>query len=243
MALPKLGRSTVLELRNGTRYFVRAGTLDLGVINEAAFLDPYLGPGFLTLRPDSIVVDIGANIGDFAIQAAKRCPDGRVFAIEPLSFAGKMIETQTRLNGIHNVTWIPAAVSGSEGETTSDAVGGPYKGSGAAEQIRVTTLPQVVRELDLPRIDLLKLDCEGAEWDILPAAEEILPLIQQICMEFHCERGWTPARLSAWLRARGFDVTHTGGSWNGLLWARRAGSASNGGLALRPVDRPRPVLY
>lgn len=227
MALPKLGRNTVLELRDGTRYFVRAGTPDLGVINEAAFLDPYLGPGFLTLRRDSVVVDVGANIGDFAIRAATRCPDGRVFAIEPLSATGSMIDKQAALNGIRNITWIPAALSGSAGETSSDTIGGLYKDTGPTEQIRVMTLAQLVHELGLSGIDVLKLDCEGAEWDILPAAEEVLPLVQQICMEFHCERGWTAARLSTWLRARGFDVTHTGGSWNGLLWARRTRNAGN----------------
>jgi hypothetical protein len=67
----------------------------------------------------------------------------------------------------------------------------------------------------------LKLDCEGAEWDILPAAERVLPRIRQISMEFHCERGWTALKLADWLRARGFMVSHTAGPWNGLLWATR----------------------
>src|ERR687897_2135890 len=53
MPLPKLGIDTVLRLRNGTRYHVRGGTLDLSVVNEQAFSNPYLGSGFITLNADS----------------------------------------------------------------------------------------------------------------------------------------------------------------------------------------------
>ena len=63
MALPKLGISTVLCLRDGSRYFVRARTLDLSVVNEAAFLNPYLGSGYVHIAPDATVIDVGANIG------------------------------------------------------------------------------------------------------------------------------------------------------------------------------------
>jgi hypothetical protein len=91
----------------------------------------------------------------------------------------------------------------------------------ALEDVRQTTLPRLMDDYQLPHIDLLKLDCEGAEWDILPAAETAFPRIRQICMEYHCERGWTPDRLAAWLRDRGYQVWHTSGLWNGLLWATR----------------------
>ena len=80
-------------------------------------------------------------------------------------------------------------------------------------------------EHHLDTVDLLKLDCEGAEWDILPAGAGVLPRVQQIAMEFHGERGWTAERLAEWLRERGYVVTHTGGEWNGVLWATRNGGA------------------
>jgi hypothetical protein len=83
------------------------------------------------------------------------------------------------------------------------------------------SLGRLVADLAIARIDLLKLDCEGAEWDILPAAEPVLAQVQQICMEYHVERGWTPQRLAEWLKSLGFEVNHTPGHWNGLLWARR----------------------
>jgi FkbM family methyltransferase len=223
MVLPKLGYDTTLVLRGGTRYFVRAGTTDLSVVNELAFVDPYLGPGYVTIPTDATVVDIGANIGDFSVQAAVRCPQGRVVAIEPVADIGRMIDVQARLNGLTNVTWLPVAVGGREGEMSSGELSALYRGSGDPWTVKVTTLPAVLAAQGISRVHLLKMDCEGAEWDILPAAEPVLPNIDQICLEFHCERGWTPEKLAAWLRERGYTVAHTAGPWNGLLWAWRPG--------------------
>jgi FkbM family methyltransferase len=222
MAFPKLGISTVLRLRDGSCYFVRAHTLDLSVVNEAAFLNPYLKSGYVRIAPDATVIDVGANIGDFTIQAARLCPNGRVIAIEPLKEAGALIERQAALNGLTNITWICAALSGADGATSANREGSIYAtAASSAQQVPMMSLGRLVADLGLVRIDLLKLDCEGAEWDILPAAEPLLGRVRQICMEYHAERGWTPQRLARWLEGLGFEVQHTRGTWNGLLWARR----------------------
>lgn len=224
LPMPKLGVGVVLELRNGLRYQIRPRTGDLAVINEAFILNPYLAPGYLDLPADAVVVDVGANIGDFTLQVARRCPAGRVFAVEPVGEHVRMIAAQLRLNGIGNVICVQRALGASDRETVIRlyGIGSNAAGSeGKTEKVRLCTLPQLMREQGIEQIDLLKLDCEGAEWDILPGAEEVFPRIRQICMEFHCERGWTPERLAGWLRERGYHVRHTAGPWNGLLWAVR----------------------
>ena len=119
--LPKLGISITLELRNGLRYSVRSGTTDLAVVNEAAFSNPYLGPGYLHLAQDAVVVDVGANIGDFTIQAASLCPRGRVYAVEPLSENVEMIAINKKLNGLSNVEILNLALGAEEGEVEIDA--------------------------------------------------------------------------------------------------------------------------
>lgn len=224
VATSTFGTAVVLELRNGLRFRIRPRSGDLGVVNEAFILNPYLGRGHLTIPPNGVVVDVGANIGDFTLQAARQCPDGRVIAVEPVGEHVRILQDHARMNQIPQVTCIHGALGGGSG-TTQIAVDGPQSGRRAtatqSEVVRVMTLPALMDEHRLARIDLLKLDCEGAEWDILPAAERVLPRIRQICMEYHCERGWTPDRLAGWLRERGYRVWHTSGSWNGLLWAVR----------------------
>jgi FkbM family methyltransferase len=223
--LPKLGVTTILELRNGLRFSVRGGTSDLGVLNEAAILNPYLGAGHIELRRDAVVMDIGANLGDFAIQAAALCPLGRVYAIEPVSEYISLLETNKALNRLSNLEIIQTALGDHVGEVMLSAAGSEsgayFNGATKTETARLTTLPQLMRDCGLAHLDLLKMDCEGSEWDILPAARDVLPQIRQICMEFHPARGWTAEKLAEWLRSSGYEVWYTKAPWNGILWARR----------------------
>ena len=224
--LPKLGINITLELRNGLRYYVRSGTTDLAVVNEAAFSNPYLGSGYLHLADDAVVVDVGANIGDFTIQAAALCPRGRVYAVEPLAGNVEMIGVNRSLNGLSNVEIAHLALGANEGEVEIDVVGSHssvhfHADGKKTERVRVTTLARFMEEQGIQCIDLLKLDCEGTEWDILPSSIDILPKIGQICMEFHPDRGWTVEKLAGLLRDGGFEVIHTPARWNGFLWATR----------------------
>ncbi len=248
--LPKLGISITLELRNGLRYYVRCGTTDLAVVNEAALSNPYLGPGYLHVPEDAVVVDVGANIGDFAIQAAALCPRGRVYAVEPLGGNVEMIGINRSLNGLSNVEILHLALGADEGEVEIDLAGSRsstlFHAEGAqTEKVRVTTLALFMGEQGIQRIDLLKLDCEGAEWDILPSSIEILPKIGQICMEFHLGCGWTVERLAGLLRDGGFEVIHSPAIWNGLLWATRpvSGNPTSQATGTTRVDgRDQPIL-
>lgn len=227
--LPKLGIDTVLELRNGLRFFVRGATTDLAAINESVMLNPYLSSGHIELNEDAVVVDVGANIGDFTMQVARKCPNGRVFAIEPLSECISVLNRNKILNRFANVYIVNGALGDHEGEIELSAAGivsTVYPRIGQAiptEVVRLTTLQWLIEEWQLERIDVLKLDCEGAEWDILPSARKFLPRIRQICMEFHPGRGWTGAKLADFLRENGYVVWYQADApWTGLLWARRS---------------------
>ncbi|MFZ2061865.1 MAG: FkbM family methyltransferase [Candidatus Binatus sp.] len=224
--LPKLGVDAILELRNGLRFSVRGGTDDLAALNEGVISNPYLGSGHIELRQDSVVMDLGANMGDFTIIAAARCPRGRVYAVEPLSEYIPVLQTNVALNHLSNVEIIQVAIGDHEGEVAISVAGvqsSIYFDSGTKrETVRITTIPQLMRDHRIDRIDLLKMDCEGAEWEILPAAREVLTHVKQICMEFHPARGWTAEKLAAFLRESGYEVWYTESGWNGSLWARRA---------------------
>jgi FkbM family methyltransferase len=227
--LPKLGMDTVLELRNGLRFFVRGGTTDLAAINESFMFNSYLAAGHIELNEDAIVIDVGANIGDFTMQVAKMCPKGRVYAVEPLADCVAVLRRNLALNYLVNVEILNSALGGHDGETRLFGAGVSssehfhIRGTSDSETVRITTLARLINDWQLERIDLLKLDCEGAEWDILPTATEVLPRIRQISMEFHPDRGWTGARLAQFLRESGYAVWYqTNAPWNGLLWARRA---------------------
>ena len=227
VAQAKWGHKTVvIELRNGLKYRIRPGTTDLGVINEAVVLNPYLGPGYLSLPRNAIVVDIGANIGDFALQCARLCPEGTVYAVEPILEHCEIIREQITLNGVGNVHVLRFAMGESDGEEVQISVAGGksslYENVGPPETVTMTTLGALLSSNGIREIDLLKMDCEGAEWQIFPQAEPLLPRIRQICMEYHNgER--TGSWFESWLAERGYNVRRSPGEqWNGALWAWRS---------------------
>ena len=84
--------------------------------------------------------------------------------------------------------------------------------------VRVHSLDSVLRDLEEPSVGLLKIDCQGAEYEILEhASAETLARIDRIILEFTDGARTLPATL----RARGFDVTWDAGIRGYLRAVRR----------------------
>src|SRR5713226_4919050 len=138
--LPKLGFNVVLQLRNGLRFSVRGGTNDLAVLNEAAILNPYLGSGHIELRQDAVVMDIGANIGDFTVMAASLCPLGRA-----CTRSNPLVGTFRRLRSTRPSTCYPTSKSSRSHSAIMKAKSGYL--SREANRARIS----VVRPIRKPR--------------------------------------------------------------------------------------------
>lgn len=176
-------------------------------------------------NPSDIVVDVGANIGGFTLLAARRVgPTGRVVAVEPEPENFLLLRRNVRQNGFANVRLIQAAVDAQAGRRTLYRSGDPAMhtllpryadGVGVA----VTTLDLVEREEDLPRVDVLKIDVEGAELRVLQGAAEILKKTRQVILEAE------PPNLEAiveLLKASGFPSPEVHASqWGTLIYAAR----------------------
>jgi len=122
---------------------------------------------FDDIRPDDIVVDIGANVGAFAIRAAR--VSHRVVAVEPVTC--DLLAENIRLNGADVQVIRGALGDGNPAEVTWDG-----------EKATVPTFPlrEIIRMAG--GCDFLKCDCEGAEWQIDPAD---LAGVRRIEMELH----------------------------------------------------------
>src|SRR5262249_12364051 len=131
-----------------------------------------------TLEEGQVFLDIGANIGFYSLFAARRVgPSGRVFSFEPDPMTFESLDRSVRRNGFGWLTRLNLALSDREGEvpffTVSDGSAhslvpeapsraGRYSGQ---VPVRVTRLDDLAREggLDVPGVDLLKIDVEGEE--------------------------------------------------------------------------------
>jgi len=149
------------------------------------------------LREGDVVLDIGANIGLIALVAAQCVgAQGRVIAVEPLARNCALLARAAQANGFDQLELIAAAASDRAGElelrthpTTSNsatpAASGPRLSADGGETLRV---PAVVLDdaLDLPRLDLVKIDVAGMEPRALRGLERHIerhrPLIVS---EFH----------------------------------------------------------
>jgi len=135
------------------------------------------------------VVDIGAGIGDspifFALWGASK-----VLGIEPLPTPYNVALENIKLNELNNRVRILNAIINYESRVVKikdhDVVGSagvyvrPQKSDIAVKSV---TISDLVRELDNPF--MIKMDCEGCEYDILRHEKELLKYFEKIIMEYH----------------------------------------------------------
>ncbi len=181
----------------------------------------YLQHG-IHVKSGDTVLDVGANIGAFTVVAARQVgPAGRVIAMEPCSETCRRLEHNVKLNGLHNVTVLQCAVGGSCGEmrlsvAEKSAYASLYTGcdgrqaTAMSEAVRVRTLDDVMESLKVDHVSLLKLDCEGAEYDILAALHPAAASrIDQVSMEVHAIPGHQREEILAALQRLGFSPKST----------------------------------
>jgi FkbM family methyltransferase len=221
------GRYDLFRVRDGTLLFFRPATLDRFAITETWVYGIYNPTGYEINYGDT-VVDIGAHIGSFAVYAGRMAK--RVVAYEPVPENYKVMEMNLELNGMSNVTSIHGCVGGkrtskriyiSEGNTCGHS---EFHLCGGTRYIDVksTSLDNVFIDNNLGRIDFLKIDCEGGEYEILNnTSMHALNRIDKIAMEYHEFDGHRAEELIKILKTAGFDVTIKPGNSIGMIYARR----------------------
>jgi len=148
-----------------------------------------------TLRPGSTFVDVGANVGfHIFLAAAIVGPSGAVIAVEPIAENCRLLRLSQIDNQAEHVQILPVALDRTPGMRHIGAHIGTNAGllpearddlmSGRGSMVYATTLDDIAP----PRVDLLKVDVEGAEFRVLEGGRKTLerdrPLI---VFEFSCE--------------------------------------------------------
>jgi FkbM family methyltransferase len=141
--------------------------------------------------PVQTIVDAGANVGGTALWFTARYPHARIVAIEPHP------DTFTRLrentHGLINVEVVAAALHAENGDVmlfcgdqswAASLV--PAKGLRTCQNVRSVTLDRLVRDHNLERVDILKLNIEGSETAVLRSTG-VLDRVRTIVFEYHAE--------------------------------------------------------
>jgi FkbM family methyltransferase len=180
-----------------------AGPQALSGIREMYVRDTYLRGGRLGIDDGDIVVDLGANIGNFTNLALAHGPGVRVFAVEPSHAFLRSMQTSLALNdGFLERVKVVQAFLGNASSTQLDLSNDPsYAG------ISWMTEDQLLEETNLRRVDFLKCDIEGGEFGLLHRESALLRMTKKLAIEVHAFAGDVQAFIHM-LKEVGFTVRH-----------------------------------
>jgi FkbM family methyltransferase len=202
-------RPLSLPAENG----VRVAFVDL-------LLDDCYGLRRLKSAPRTIV-DVGAHVGLFGVAARALFPHAQIHAYEPNPHLEDHLKVQSQTASF---TYSMCAVGLTEGHVSLDYQADSVQTRARADQCG--TIAQVAFSEIVSRsggtIDFLKLDCEGAEWEIFRdrAAWEH---VNNLGMEYHLWPNHSHDEVAQTVRSLGLSITRQKRSAEsfGLLWAGR----------------------
>ncbi len=136
------------------------------------------------LRHDSVLLDVGANVGAIAITAAHQwCPGGRVVGIEASPAVFRYLEGNLNANPVRGMTVLHRAVSNRTGEMLSfyDAPDEKFgmgslanRFGGEETKVRTITLDDAMESLGIKHVDVIKVDVEGFELQVFEGGMRLL---------------------------------------------------------------------
>lgn len=147
----------------------------------------------LDLQPGDVVIDIGAHVGVVSTYLAKRYAGIRIIAVEPVPANVERLRRNLVANGVADQVEVIARAVTSDGrmvairgDLSSNSGGSGLHGRGTVLcTVGSMTLAELVRMAGGARVALLKIDCEGAEYEILQAHDAPLDHIDRLVGEFH----------------------------------------------------------
>ena len=174
-------------------FYLRYKTSDFSTFDQIFIDQEY---SFLANRQPNVIVDAGANIGLASIYFANRFPDAKVIAIEPEIGNFELLKINT--SPYTNVTPVNAALWNNneeisildpglgnwgfmtQGQDTADSV--TYD---LCHKIPGMTVGKIIEAFDLSRIDILKMDIEGAELEVFRESGPWIDKIESAIVELH----------------------------------------------------------
>ena len=136
------------------------------------------------IEPGMVVIDVGAHVGYFTLLAARRVgSQGKVYSFEPDPANYRLLQQNIESNGYRNVVVNQSAVSktgGSAQLVLSSRDNGTHSlyGNGMPDAVKVSvgmvSLDEFLTDEGWPKVDLVKMDVEGAEMDALEGMGRLL---------------------------------------------------------------------
>lgn len=171
---------------------------------------------YLENKKDSVVIDLGGNIGLFSLYASKYAK--QVYTLEPAKEHFECIQKMLEFNQITNVKAINKAIFTvntklplfhNRNKTMYSLHMGVNDNSEQPEEVEAISMEQLFKDEKIEHVDLVKLDIEGSEIEVLSSLtfRSVAPKIDVVVMELHDWAGRHPNQAKDALKSNGFEVT------------------------------------
>src|SRR3989344_8770094 len=191
----------------GDSFWVRKNSSDIFVLKEVYAKKVY------GERPYGVVLDVGANIGAFSVYAGATA--NKVYAFEPESSNYGQLVKNIQLNKkIEKIIPLKVAVGREskkvyiyKGRFNKGASSAMYKITDEREVAEMRGLSNLMDELGIHKVDLLKIDIEGGEYDLLYGLpKKKFEKIDKIILEYHYVDGESCVDLKNYLVSLGYKT-------------------------------------
>lgn len=237
LCLKNIGQDTVVyPVNDSIKMKLRVGSFDKWAMYQVWKFGDYKNKSF-DIQPTDTIIDIGGHIGSFSIWAATQAHQGRVFTFEPNIENFLLLKENKEINQISNLEIFNMAVSEKIGEATLFNSAHQNMGHSLYEynlpnqaKVKTTILDEILQSNNIHKVDLLKIDAEGAEYPILlSASPQTLQKVNKIILEYHdyLSHGYTYQDIKNYLETNGFRVELKASLYRrkalklGILTARR----------------------
>ena len=180
----------IFETKTGLNIKIRVNSTDLMALTHVWMIQEYSNSGF-DINDSDIVIDIGAHIGLFALFASQFCKQGRIFCFEPIKENYELLVENINSNKIKNIIPFNFAVS-KESDSVKIFLNDDYSGHSMFLEtnnfviVKSKSLLDIFSENNIQECNFLKLDCEGAEYDIINSLpSDFLNKIKKSVIEYH----------------------------------------------------------
>jgi FkbM family methyltransferase len=169
------------------------------------------------IREGDVVVDGGAYLGHFTVYAAKRVGNtGRVVAFEPDPYVYQMLVRNVALNGLTNVITLNKGLWSHDTDLSFDSRGNASqivieddRAKTLVRKIPVAGLDAEMQRLNVPAVNLIKMDIEGAELEAVEGARRLMeqPSCHFAIASYHLVNGaQTSVALERFFQASGYQA-------------------------------------
>ncbi|MBZ5524455.1 MAG: FkbM family methyltransferase [Acidobacteriia bacterium] len=197
-----MGLGPFLVWHSGSAALVSGGEDVFSGIREIWARDVYLEAGVLSIPESGTVVDLGANRGVFTALALACGPDIKLVAVEPSKAVNGFFRNNLSANGWEGRATLVSGFIGAKTVRQESLLAKPE-----CQGAEFFTAEEFLQVNGIRRIDFLKCDIEGSEFDLLRSDNPILSITQRIAVEVHDFAGEREEFIDG-LTRQGFKILH-----------------------------------